>query len=324
MDAGVRSGLERAERSRPPARRCTACYGFADFRPGQEEILSAVLAGEDVMAVMPTGSGKSLFSNCPRCWRRATLVVSPLIALMRDQVAQCAPTASPPPRSIQPPTAAERPAIYDALENGRLRLLYVAPERLLRDDTLEMLQPVRIELFAIDEAHCVSQWGHDFRPEYFRLQEAAQALGRPKTLAVTATADAPTRTTSRSGCFSGRRKSSCVRSTGQTCSWRCGRRPTRPANSGSAETPPRRERHRLLRFASPYRRARDRSFRRGRRALPYHAGLERVRSHNQDAFLQEDGVVVCATVAFGMGIDKPDVRFVLHADMPSSIESLLR
>ena len=169
-------------------------FGFPSFRPGQEEILRAVLGGEDVLAVMPTGSGKSLCFQLPPLAREGlTLVVSPLIALMRDQVAQLRELGVSAAALNSASEAIERQRIFSALENRSLRLLYVAPERLTRDDTLEMLSRLPIDLFAIDEAHCVSQWGHDFRPEYLRLREVAQTLGRPQTIAVTATADAPTR-----------------------------------------------------------------------------------------------------------------------------------
>ena len=169
-------------------------YGFPGFRPGQEEILRAIFSGEDVLAVMPTGSGKSLCFQLPALARGGlTLVVSPLIALMRDQVAQLRELGVSAAALNSASDASDRGRIFGAIEDRSLRLLYVAPERLTREDTLEMLSRVAIDLFAIDEAHCVSQWGHDFRPEYLRLREVAQALGRPQTIAVTATADAPTR-----------------------------------------------------------------------------------------------------------------------------------
>ena len=299
-------------------------FGFADFRPGQEEILSAVLGGEDVMAIMPTGSGKSLLFQLPALLGEGvTIVVSPLIALMRDQVAQMREYGVAAAALNSAADGAERRAVYEGLEKGRLRLLYVAPERLLRDDTLELLHNYRIDLFAIDEAHCVSQWGHDFRPEYIRLKEAAQALGRPKTIAVTATADHPTRADIEERLFF-RAPKTFVRSFDRPNLFLA----MRPKSDATRQLWEALQRHRgesgVVYCASRKRTeelAREFS-ERGRRALPYHAGLEAgVRSANQDAFLQEDGVVMCATVAFGMGIDKPDVRFVLHADLPSSIES---
>jgi ATP-dependent DNA helicase RecQ len=300
-------------------------YGFPVFRPGQEEILRSIFSGEDVLAVMPTGSGKSLCFQLPALARGGlTLVVSPLIALMRDQVAQLAELGVSAAALNSASDAIERARIFGAIEDRSLRLLYVAPERLTRDDTLEMLSHVAIDLFAIDEAHCVSQWGHDFRPEYLRLREVAQTLGRPQTIAVTATADAPTRgeigerlfhrkpqifvrSFDRPNLFLAMRPKSTnsTRQLGEHLEKHAG-------ESGIVYCASRRRTEELAREFSA----------KGRRALPYHAGLEHhVRSHNQDVFLQEDGVVICATIAFGMGIDKPDVRFVFHADMPSSIES---
>jgi RecQ family ATP-dependent DNA helicase len=300
-------------------------YGFPVFRPGQEEILRSIFSGEDVLAVMPTGSGKSLCFQLPALARGGlTLVVSPLIALMRDQVAQLAELGVSAAALNSASDAIERARIFGAIEDRSLRLLYVAPERLTRDDTLEMLSHVAIDLFAIDEAHCVSQWGHDFRPEYLRLREVAQTLGRPQTIAVTATADAPTRgeigerlfhrkpqifvrSFDRPNLFLAMRPKSTnsTRQLGEHLEKHAG-------ESGIVYCASRRRTEELAREFSA----------KGRRALPYHAGLEHhVRSHNQDVFLQEDGVVICATIAFGMGIDKPDVRWVLHADPPASLDA---
>jgi ATP-dependent DNA helicase RecQ len=304
-------------------RALTETYGFADFRPGQEEILAATFAGEDVLAVMPTGAGKSLCYQAPALARGGlTLVVSPLIALMRDQVAQLDALGISAAALNSASEPDERRRVFDGLRNRSLRLLYVAPERLLRDDTLEMLSGA-VDLLAIDEAHCVSQWGHDFRPEYLRLREAAAALGDPQILAVTATADAPTRADIAQRLF--RRKPRvfvrsfdrpniflAMRPKANATRQLIERLDAHPGDSGIVYCASRRRTEELAREFSE----------RGRQALPYHAGLEtNVRSRNQDIFLQEDGVVVCATIAFGMGIDKPDVRFVLHADMPSSIEA---
>jgi len=298
-------------------------YGFADFRPGQEEILAATFAGEDVLAVMPTGAGKSLCYQLPALARGGlTLVVSPLIALMRDQVAQLDALGISAAALNSASEPDERRRVAAGLRDRSLRLLYVAPERLLRDDTLETLRGA-VDLLAIDEAHCVSQWGHDFRPEYLRLREASAALGDPQILAVTATADAPTRADIAQRLFARtprvflrsfdrpniflamRPKANATRQLTE-------RLDAHPSESGIVYCASRRRADELAREFSE----------RGRQALPYHAGLDNVvRSRNQDIFLQEDGVVICATIAFGMGIDKPDVRFVLHADMPSSIES---
>ena len=302
----------------------TRVYGFSGFRPGQEEIVAAVLAGEDVLAVMPTGSGKSLCFQLPALARRGlTLVVSPLIALMRDQVAQLVELGVSAAALNSASEPSERQRVARALRDRSLRLLYVAPERMAREDTQALLSQARVELFAIDEAHCVSQWGHDFRPEYLRLREAAEALGGVQTIAVTATADAPTRADVVERLFL-RRPRAFVRSFDRPNLFLA----MRPKGNATRLLAERLDRHRGesgVIYCASRKRAEElaREFSaQGRRALPYHAGLDHAeRSRNQDAFLQEDGVVICATTAFGMGIDKPDVRFVFHADMPSSIEA---
>ncbi|HYC63108.1 MAG TPA: RecQ family ATP-dependent DNA helicase, partial [Reyranellaceae bacterium] len=169
-------------------------FGFEAFRPGQEEVVRAVLAGEDVLAVMPTGSGKSLCYQLPAIVRPGlTLVVSPLIALMRDQVRALAAAGVAAGSLNSSNEPAENSRIRRLLEQGELKLLYVAPERLVRPDTVEMLDGMDVALMAIDEAHCVSQWGHDFRPEYLALGDIARQLGKVQVMALTATADAPTR-----------------------------------------------------------------------------------------------------------------------------------
>jgi ATP-dependent DNA helicase RecQ len=298
-------------------------YGFSGYRPGQEEIVATLLAGEDVLAVMPTGAGKSLCFQLPALARGGlTLVVSPLIALMRDQVAQLKELGVSAAALNSATDADERRRIAKGLEERTLRLLYVAPERLMRDDTLMALEGA-VDLFAVDEAHCVSQWGHDFRPEYLRLAEAARGLGRPQTIAVTATADGPTRDDIVERLFS-RPPRVFVRSFDRPNLFLA----MRPKANATRQLLDRLDAHKgesgIIYCASRRRTEAlaEEISARGRRALPYHAGLDHAeRSRNQDIFLQEDGVVVCATIAFGMGIDKPDVRFVLHADMPSSIES---
>ena len=179
----------------PKAREALASvYGFSAFRPGQEEILTAVMEGKDVLAVMPTGSGKSLCFQLPPIVRDGlTLVVSPLIALMRDQVAQLRELGVEAGSVNSSTNLEERRRIGRGVRDRTLRLLYISPERLLRDDVCAYLRDASIDCVAVDEAHCVSQWGHDFRPEYLRLRSAIEALGRLQTIAVTATADAPTR-----------------------------------------------------------------------------------------------------------------------------------
>ena len=299
-------------------------FGFPGFRPGQEEVIGAALGGEDVLAVMPTGSGKSLCYQLPALAREGlALVVSPLIALMRDQVAQLRELGVAAAALNSASDGGERQRVGEALRDRSLRLLYVAPERLVRDDTLAMLREAKIDLFAIDEAHCVSQWGHDFRPEYLRLREVAEALGGVQTIAVTATADAPTRADIVARLFV-RRPRVFVRSFDRPNLFLA----MRPKANATRQLAERLEAHKGesgIIYCASRRRTEELAqefSRSGRRALPYHAGLDhQTRSQNQDAFLQDDGVVICATTAFGMGIDKPDVRFVLHADMPGSIEA---
>jgi ATP-dependent DNA helicase RecQ len=302
----------------------TSVYGYSAFRPGQEEILSAILDGEDVLAVMPTGSGKSLLFQLPPIVREGlTLVVSPLIALMRDQVAQLRELGVEAATLNSSTEPDERRRIARALKDRTLRLLYIAPERLLRADVIAYLKGFAIGCIAIDEAHCVSQWGHDFRPEYLRLREVVDAFGGLQTVAVTATADAPTRSEIALKLFV-RRPKTYVRSFDRPNLFLA----MRPKTNATRQLIERLDAHRGesgIIYCASRRRTEELAeelSRAGRRALPYHAGLEHsMRAVNQDAFLREDDCVVCATVAFGMGIDKPDVRFVFHADMPSSIEA---
>ncbi|HLH48864.1 MAG TPA: RecQ family ATP-dependent DNA helicase, partial [Roseiarcus sp.] len=300
-------------------------YGFESFRPGQEEIVAALLAGEDVIAIMPTGGGKSLLYQLPALARDGlTLVASPLIALMRDQVAQLRELGVAAAALNSASEVEERRQVAASLRDGSLRLLYVAPERLLRADMIAFLAKQKIDLFAIDEAHCVSQWGHDFRPEYMRLKEVAEALGGVQTIAVTATADAPTRAEISKKLFV-RRPRLFVRSFDRPNLFLA----MRPKANATRQLVERLERHKgesgIIYCASRRRTeelAAQLAYDSGWRALPYHAGLDaETRAKNQDAFLKEDGVVICATIAFGMGIDKPDVRFVFHADLPSSVEA---
>src|SRR6201997_3664752 len=175
-------------------RELRATFGFDTFRPGQSEIIEAILAGREVLAVMPTGSGKSLCYQLPALLRDGlTIVVSPLIALMRNQVAQLCAYGVAAAALNSANDAAENRSILDRIGRGDLRLLYVAPERLVRAETLELLKRAKVALLAVDEAHCISQWGHDFRPEYADLGSVQAALGGVQTVAFTATADAATR-----------------------------------------------------------------------------------------------------------------------------------
>ena len=300
-------------------------FGFDSFRPGQEEVVQAVLDGEDVLAVMPTGSGKSLCYQLPAVVRPGlTVVVSPLIALMRDQVRALAAAGVEAGSLNSSNDSAENARVNGLLRQGTLRLLYVAPERLARPDVEEMLGESAVSLMVIDEAHCVSQWGHDFRPEYLEVGRVARRIGgKLQMMALTATADAPTRGDIESKLFAAPPRT-FLRSFDRPnlrLAFRPKERSSRqilefvkahPGDSGIVYCASRRK---VEELAETLKGA-------GLSALPYHAGLDkRLRDTNQDRFQQEDGVVMTATVAFGMGIDKPDVRFVCHGDLPSNVEA---
>ena len=302
----------------------TRVFGFAEFRPGQQEILKAVFAGENILAVMPTGSGKSLCYQLPAIvHKRLTIVVSPLIALMRDQVQQLQARGVAAAALNSSNSGEDNAAIEAALRRRRYRLLYVAPERLTRPGTPELLREAGASVFAVDEAHCVSQWGHDFRPEYLGLAGAAQAIGDVQLIAVTATADAPTRADIIKKLFSVEPRI-FVRSFDRPNLHLAMARKTDPARQIEEMI----ERHKGqsgIVYCNARKGAEKLSQRfshNGVLALPYHAGMEAaMRSTHQDEFLHHDGVVIIATIAFGMGIDKPNVRFVCHADLPQSIEA---
>ena len=300
-------------------------FGYPNFLGQQEAVIEHTVAGGDSLVLMPTGGGKSLCYQIPAIVRDGVaVVVSPLIALMRDQVEGLRQTGVRAACLNSTLSYQEVLEVEAAMENGRLDLLYIAPERLFGDRTLELLARTRLALFAIDEAHCVSQWGHDFRPEYLQLSALRERFPEVPRIALTATADQPTRR-------------EIVERLG------LGRAPQfvsgfdRP-NIRYAVVPKNRARQQLLRFLEERhqghagivyclsrRRVDDTAeWLRGTGvdALPYHAGLgAEVRRRNQDRFQREDGVVIVATIAFGMGIDKPDVRFVAHLDLPKSIEA---
>jgi ATP-dependent DNA helicase RecQ len=298
-------------------------FGFKGFRHGQGDIIGAVLAGRDVLAVMPTGGGKSLCFQLPALMRDGlTVVVSPLIALMRNQVAQLQGYGIAAASLNSANTPDETRAAFQSLDNGTLRILYLAPERLALGETRTLLAGAGVSLLAIDEAHCVSQWGHDFRPEYMAIGEAAAALGDVQRIALTATADLATRNEILARLFE--REPAIFVHGFDRPNLRLAMQPKHNAKrqimdfvrrqggeSGIVYCASRRQTEDLARHLT------DAGF----RALAYHAGMDKAdRSRNQDAFLQEDGLIMTATIAFGMGIDKPDVRFVMHANLPKSLE----
>jgi ATP-dependent DNA helicase RecQ len=299
-------------------------FGFGAFRPGQEEIVRAVLEGENVLAVMPTGSGKSLCYQLPAIARPGlTLVVSPLIALMRDQVRAltAAGVAAGSLNSSNEP--AENARVMSLLRSDELKLLYVAPERLARPDMVETLAESNVKMMAIDEAHCVSQWGHDFRPEYLTLGTLARQIGGLQTMALTATADGPTRGDIVDRLFTSSPRT-FVRSFDRP-NLRLAFKPKERSSRQVLSFVREHEGESGIVYCSSRRKVEELAEtlkKEGVNALPYHAGLDKaVRDRNQDRFQQEDGVVMTATVAFGMGIDKPDVRFVCHADLPGNVEA---
>ncbi|MDO5648621.1 DNA helicase RecQ [Paracoccus sp. (in: a-proteobacteria)] len=298
-------------------------WGFDGFRPGQGEIVQAVADGQNVLAIMPTGGGKSLCFQLPALMRGGvTLVISPLIALMRDQVRALRAAGVAAGALTSGNTDAETDQVFAALNDGALKLLYMAPERLASGGTLGLLRRAGVTAIAVDEAHCVSQWGHDFRPDYLRIGELRAALGVPLS-AFTATADAETRAEIVQRLFGGAEPVTFLRGF------------DRP-NIRLAFQPKDSPRRQLLQFVAARRgqsgiiycaaRARTETLADalnadGHSAVAYHAGLDAdTRRAVEARFQREDGLVVVATIAFGMGIDKPDIRWVLHADLPKSIE----
>ncbi|GAB4576613.1 MAG: DNA helicase RecQ [Rhodothalassiaceae bacterium] len=299
-------------------------FGFSNIRPSQEPVLADILAGRDVLAILPTGAGKSLCYQLPALIREdLTLVVSPLIALMRDQVRalEAVGIAAASLNSLN--DEQETREALARLEKGTLRLLYVSPERLALTGMQAMLARAGVARIAVDEAHCVSQWGHDFRPDYLELGTARRALGVPQMLAFTATADMATREDIANKLFD---RPPCLHVHGFD----------RP-NLSLAMSPRRSRTSDVAAFLARHRGAsgivycmsrnateslRDSLIKAGHRAIAYHAGLDpQARREAQDRFQREDGIVMTATVAFGMGIDKPDIRFVVHAGLPKSIEA---
>ena len=298
-------------------------FGFASFRPGQADIIGTILAGRDVLAVMPTGSGKSLCYQLPALMRDGlTVVVSPLIALMRNQVTQLRGYGVAAGALNSSNSFAESQSLLDQIARGTLRLVYIAPERLAKPDTIELLKRAKVGLLAVDEAHCISQWGHDFRPEYLTIGTLRDALGGVQIVAFTATADAATRADIVGRLFPAPPQV-FVHGFDRpnlhlAMSPRTGSRQivqfvaAHPGDSGIVYCGSRRRTEELA----------DTLRAEGVKALPYHAGMDQAdRTRHQDIFLQEDGTVMVATIAFGMGIDKPDVRFVCHANLPNNIES---
>jgi len=299
-------------------------FGFTEFRGHQEDIITAAMAGQDSLVLLPTGGGKSLCYQLPAILGDGTvLVVSPLIALMQDQVTALEQLGVDAAYLNSTLTAVQQRQVIERLESGRLQLLYVAPERLMQANTLGLLKTCNISLIAIDEAHCVSQWGHDFRVDYLSLGELAVHFPGIPRMALTATATQQVRTEIierlalvEPGLFVAgfdrpnirylvQSKQDAKRQLREFLSDRQG-------DAGIVYCMSRKKTETTAEWL----------VKEGFDALPYHAGLDvATRTENQRRFLSDDGVVIVATIAFGMGIDKPDVRFIAHLDLPKSMES---
>ncbi len=300
-------------------------FGYSEFRPNQAEVIAALLNGRDALTLMPTGGGKSLCYQIPALVRPGTgIVVSPLIALMQDQVDALQQLGIRADFLNSSQISQTQQETEQRLLNGGLDLLYVAPERLLSSRMLKLLDRSEIALFAIDEAHCVSQWGHDFRKEYQQLSILHERYPAIPRIALTATADERTRREiidqldlHRAAIFINSFDRPNIRyiiSAGQNGRqelWHFLER-EHPDDAGIVYCLSRRRVEEVAAWLQ----------KKGRKALPYHAGLStETRCLHQQRFLREEGLIIIATIAFGMGIDKPDVRFVAHLNLPKSVEA---
>ena len=298
-------------------------FGYESFRPLQEEVMRDALAGHDTFVLMPTGGGKSLCYQLPALAKGGlTIVVSPLIALMKDQVDALDEAGVAATYLNSTLSAGESRERLAKLYNGEYRLLYVAPERLMLPEMLERLIEWRPGLIAVDEAHCISEWGHDFRPEYRQIAELRGRFPETPLMALTATATERVREDIVSQLRLREPKRFVASFNRVNLTYRVIPRsqPLRQVldvakrhtgESGIVYCASRNSTERLAKRLSE----------KGIQAVPYHAGLDAdVRAKNQEAFIRDEVQVVCATIAFGMGIDKPDVRFVIHHDLPKNIE----
>ena len=299
-------------------------FGYDTFRAGQDSVINAAIAGQDTLVLMPTGGGKSLCYQIPAlALSGITIVVSPLISLMQDQVAQLNALGVAAECLNQSLSREQSMAIYQDLHAGKIKLLYVAPERILQHDFIERLHHLPISLFAIDEAHCVSHWGHDFRPHYFRLKQLKQYFPTIPIMALTATADTATRhdiveqlTLQQPYIYTGSFDRPNIRYTLEE--------KFKPLSQLMRYLRQQKGQSGII-YCTSRKRVDDISAKlveAGFNAAAYHAGLENTqRSFVQTAFAKDDIQIVVATVAFGMGINKPNVRFVIHYDIPKNIES---
>jgi ATP-dependent DNA helicase RecQ len=300
-------------------------FGYSEFRGRQEEIINHVVSGKHAVVLMPTGGGKSLCYQIPALVRQGTgIVVSPLIALMKDQVdalEQAGIKAAYLNSSLAPQEARR---IEERLHRGQVDLLYVAPERVMTDSFQDLLAKIEIAVFAIDEAHCVSQWGHNFRPEYAELSVLHSRFPKVPLIALTATADGPTRndiferlglkdaTLFVSGFDRPNITYRVLDKSNAKSQLLSLIKSEHAGDAGIVYCQTRKKVDEIAEWLAEQ----------GLLALPYHAGLESdVRQRHQTRFIREEGVVMVATIAFGMGIDKPNVRFVAHLDVPRSLEA---
>jgi ATP-dependent DNA helicase RecQ len=302
--------------------RALARLGHDAFRPGQRESVEALLDGHDVLAVMPTGSGKSaIYQLAGLLLDGPTLVISPLIALQRDQVESIEEAGAADAAQLNSSlTQTQRAAVLEGLDEGQVEFLFLAPEQLANEETLEAVRAAKPSLLVVDEAHSISEWGHDFRPDYLRLGAVAEELGRPRVLALTATASPPVRDEIVER-LALRDPEVVVRGFDRPNIWLgvetffdAGQRDDALAERVAAEPKP------GIVYVATRARAEELAERLG--AVAYHAGLPaKARREAQDAFMDDRAEVVVATIAFGMGIDKPNVRFVFHAEIAESVDS---
>ncbi|MGR8948786.1 MAG: DNA helicase RecQ [Gammaproteobacteria bacterium] len=300
-------------------------FGYTTFRSNQLDIVKSVLSGNDALVLMPTGGGKSVCYQIPALLLDGcAIIVSPLIALMQDQVdslKQLGVKASFLNSSLSPD---EVVAIEADLRNGDIDLLYIAPERLTQHRTINLLQGTKVALFAIDEAHCVSQWGHDFREDYLKLDIVKNSFPNVPTIALTATADKRTREEIVERLSLGAAKQYVSSFDRTNICYRIHLKDN-PRKQLLSFIQSSHQTHAGIVYCLSRKKVEETAAwlrSQGYRALPYHAGLApKQRAENQSEFLRSEGVIIVATIAFGMGIDKPDVRFVAHLDMPKTIES---
>ena len=298
-------------------------FGFSSFRPGQEEIVNLLLNKKNLLAVLPTGAGKSLCYQLPAvCFKGRTVVVSPLIALMNDQVDYLKKSLNIPADKFHSQAAGNQ-AVWQSFIKGGTKILYISPERLMKEKILNDLKKLPIDMFVIDEAHCISKWGAGFRPEYEQLSKLKDHFPEAVLSAFTATADRATRKDVVQKLAGGKAqiivkgfdRPNLSLSVFPKQDWRkklLEFLSERKGVSGIIYTLSRREAEQISEFLN----------KKGYRSIAYHAGQPaKQRQESQDIFMTENEIIMTATIAFGMGIDKPDIRFVAHANLPSSVEA---